>query len=499
MSTVNKNYITLPTEKNLDFWVEKEQNVLFIGHAGVGKTSMIVETFKRNNLKYRYFSASTMDPWVDFIGVPKEMKDANGPYLDLVKPKDFRDDEVQALFFDEFNRSHKKVRNAVMELIQFKSINGRKFPNLKIVWAAINPDDANDEESTYDVEPLDDAQRDRFHIQIELPYKPCERYFNSVFGEDHTVAAIEWWNGLDRKTQLRVSPRRLETVLKYHNMGGNIRHVLPPDANIAKLENVLKNGSPTKKLEELIKLNVVADLKKWLADENNFSCVKETICDDPELMKKCFPHIQDEKITNLISSQKKAQKFVFDNAKDYNTLVTTLANSTSNRKLAKTATKALTSAGLIASVPKATMRTRSYFMANAKTNPSCIAFKNIPPLSLQGTKLLPSVIKNFGSYLTAAQRKKFIGQLYYATLADYYALNTTDIENVLSCIDTVYSWSQNSTIEKLNNIAAMEIINSMISLGNIPLKDLDKNYPRILNVMISHSGYKSADNWIYKV
>ena len=42
---------------------------------------------------------------------------------------------------DEFSRAHKKVRNAVMELIQFKSINGRKFKNLKIVWAAINPDD----------------------------------------------------------------------------------------------------------------------------------------------------------------------------------------------------------------------------------------------------------------------------------------------------------------------------------------------------------------------
>jgi len=498
MSTVNKNYVTLPTEKNLDFWVEKEQNVLFIGHAGVGKTSMIVETFKRNNLKYRYFSASTMDPWVDFIGVPKEMKDANGPYLDLVKPKDFRDDEVQALFFDEFNRSHKKVRNAVMELIQFKSINGRKFPNLKIVWAAINPDDANDEDTTYDVEPLDDAQRDRFHIQIELPYKPCERYFNSVFGEDHTVAAIEWWNGLDKKTQLRVSPRRLETVLKYHNMGGNIRHVLPPDANIAKLENVLKNGSPTKKLEQLLALNVAADIKKWLADENNFSCVKETICDDTELMKKCFPHIQDEKITTLISSQKKAQKFIFDNAKDYNALLSTLANSTSNKKLAKNANKALLSAGLITAVPKATMRTRSYFMANAKLNNQCQRMKNILSNGVTNTRIVKAMCSNF-NYLTAAQRKSFVTGLYAGIAAEYYTLTIGEVKDALNCIELMYGWSQNSTIEKLNNIGAMEIINSLVMLTNMSLKDIDMNYPRILNVMISHSGYKSADNWVYKV
>jgi MoxR-like ATPase len=56
------------------------------------------------------------------------LKDEKGSYLELVRPKAFRDDEVQALFFDEFNRSHKNKRNAVMELMQFKSINGRKFP-----------------------------------------------------------------------------------------------------------------------------------------------------------------------------------------------------------------------------------------------------------------------------------------------------------------------------------------------------------------------------------
>jgi hypothetical protein len=63
----------------------------------------------------------------------------------------------------------------------------------------------------------------------------------------------------------------------------------------------------------------------------------------------------------------------------------------------------------------------------------------------------------------------------------------------------MYGWSQNSTIEKLNNIGAMEIINSLVMLTNMSLKDIDMNYPRILNVMISHSGYKSADNWVYKV
>jgi len=493
LSTVNKNYITLPTEKNLDFWVEKEQNVLFIGHAGVGKTSMIVETFKRNNLNYRYFSASTMDPWVDFIGVPKEMSDANGPYLDLVKPKEFRDDEIQAIFFDEFNRSHKKVRNAVMELIQFKSINGRKFPNLKIIWAAINPDDADNEDTTYDVEPLDDAQRDRFHIQIELPYKPCEKYFKHTFGEDDSNVAIEWWNGLDRKTQLRVSPRRLETVLRLHKMGGNIRHALPPDANVAKLENLLKNGSPTKKLEELLALNIKADIKAWLEDENNFSCIKETLVSDNELLKKCLPLIGDEKITNLMSTQKKVSKFVFDNAKEYEALLGNIANSTTNKKLAKNATKALTNAGLITVAPKSTMRTPNYFLANAKVNAAFLQIKKSPT----PYPLIPNVINNMAIYCNAAKRKANINLLYGSL--SYHGAGSTECKAILTNIENYYSWSQASTIAKINSSGGIEVINYAVNVANITIQDLYSKYPRIFNEMMNVSGTKAADNWIYKV
>lgn len=130
--------------------VENKMNILLKGAHGVGKTAMVKAAFDAAGLKWKYYSAATMDPWVDFIGVPKEKVDEHGnAYLDLVRPRDLAADDVEAIFFDELNRAPKKVRNAVMELIQFKSINGKKFNNLKIVWAAINPDD---EDGTYDVE-----------------------------------------------------------------------------------------------------------------------------------------------------------------------------------------------------------------------------------------------------------------------------------------------------------------------------------------------------------
>ena len=146
------------SDKKLDFFIKHKLNVLLSGKCGTGKTTVVIDAFNRNNMKWLYFSASTMDPWVDFIGVPKEKKTAEGKsYLELVRPQAFEDDEVEALFFDEYNRSPKKVRNAVMELIQFKSINGKKFKNLKVIWAAINPNDKDDEETKYDIEELDPA------------------------------------------------------------------------------------------------------------------------------------------------------------------------------------------------------------------------------------------------------------------------------------------------------------------------------------------------------
>ena len=136
---------------DLDIWIENEWNVLFQGKHGVGKTATVMAAFNRHDLNWKYFSAATMDPWVDFIGIPKEKmdEDTGESHITLVQPKGLR--EVEALFLDELNRAPKKVRNAVMELIQFRSINGIPFPNLKFIWAAINPDDEEDADTRYGV------------------------------------------------------------------------------------------------------------------------------------------------------------------------------------------------------------------------------------------------------------------------------------------------------------------------------------------------------------
>lgn len=238
-------------------------NVLLEGTHGLGKTAVIKEIFESKNLNWKYFSASTMDPWIDFIGVPKTVTKNGQDVLELVKPQEFANDEVEAIFFDEFNRAPAKVINAVMELIQFKSINGKKFNNLKVVWAAINP---YDEEGTYSVEQIDAATKDRFHIQIQIPLELDTTYLIKTHG-DISKPFIKWWNELPKDLKIQVSPRRLDYAIQVHKAEGDLRDVLISSSNVKKLEDYIKEMNKGLELSVLMKKSE-KELKEFFTLEN---------------------------------------------------------------------------------------------------------------------------------------------------------------------------------------------------------------------------------------
>lgn len=250
-------------KEKLRKYLDNGFNVLLEGTHGLGKTAVIKEIFESKNLNWKYFSASTMDPWIDFIGVPKTVNKNGQDVLELVKPQEFANDEVEAIFFDEFNRAPAKVINAVMELIQFKSINGKKFNNLKVVWAAINP---YDEEGTYSVEQIDAATKDRFHIQIQIPLELDTTYLIKTHGEI-SKPFIKWWNELPKDLKIQVSPRRLDYAIQVHKAEGDLRDVLVSSSNVKKLEDYIKEMNKGLELSVLMKKND-KELKEFFNLEN---------------------------------------------------------------------------------------------------------------------------------------------------------------------------------------------------------------------------------------
>lgn len=296
--------------KSLDFWIANNLNVLFEGRHGVGKTSLIIQAFERAGLKYKVYSCATLDPWVDFIGVPREQKLADGTsYLDLVRPLEFQKDEVEAIFFDEYNRSAKKIRNAVMELMQFKSINGRKFNNLRFIWAAINPEEGDE----YDVEKMDAAQADRFHVKAQVPYEPSMDYFSAKYGEKNARSAISWWSALPEAEQLKVSPRRLDYALDYFKLGGNIRDILPKESNCSKLLLSLRVGPVTDTLKSYMVDRKHAEAQVFLQDENSYAASIDWILAHSTHMDFFLPLLPDEKLSCLVGSRSAVLSYALEN------------------------------------------------------------------------------------------------------------------------------------------------------------------------------------------
>lgn len=258
--------------KNLELYFKTGQNVLLSGLHGVGKTAVIKDLFEKLNVNWKYFSASTMDPWVDFIGIPKTIKRADGvEVLELIKPAEFEDDKVEAIFLDEFNRAPAKITNAVMELIQFKSINGRKFKNLKVVWAAINP---MDEEMTYSVEKIDPAVLDRFQIKIDVPYELDNMYLKRKY-KDKEKPFVKWWLELSDELKKEVSPRRLDYAISIYELGGDLKDVLPLKTNITKLLKLIELNQP--KLEDFLNKKTDKELKLFFTVENSKEYIKDIL------------------------------------------------------------------------------------------------------------------------------------------------------------------------------------------------------------------------------
>lgn len=293
------------SKAKLKFWASNNYNVCFSGKHGVGKTAQVKELFNELygelGTDWLYFSASTMDPWVDFVGVPKETVGEDGvAYLTLIRPEVFARDQVKAIFIDEFNRAPKKIRNAIMELLQFSSINGHRFNKLEVIWTAINPPDEDD---TYDVDDIDPAQMDRFHIHADIPYDVSKSYFISKYGAEMGEGAIEWWRGLPDSGKKLVSPRRLDYALDCFSKKGDVRDILPEQTNTTKLMSVLYHGPIKKKVNILYSDGDPEKVIEEFKDNNVLDAIIEFVMESDKYLKFFLPLVPSEKLTALFSKR----------------------------------------------------------------------------------------------------------------------------------------------------------------------------------------------------
>ena len=86
--------------EKLRFCLNNNLNVLLTGGHGVDKTTVVQKVFEDAGMKLLLLSGATMDPWVDFVGVPRPITRGDGStVLDLVRRPELADDAVDAMLF----------------------------------------------------------------------------------------------------------------------------------------------------------------------------------------------------------------------------------------------------------------------------------------------------------------------------------------------------------------------------------------------------------------
>jgi hypothetical protein len=206
--------------------VECGNNILIEGGRGVGKSSITLQIAEKLGLRLKYFSAPTLDPIVDFVGIPVPVIDEGARRIVYLRPDAINQAEI--IFFDELNRAQPKTLNAVFELVQFRSINGEKLPHLRSIIGAVNPAGER-----YHVQDLDPALIDRFHIYLRVNAGPDRQWFVKKFGTQIGHALLDWYEtDLDDKQRQETSNRRLEYIGLAHRNELDLELASPPSVQL---------------------------------------------------------------------------------------------------------------------------------------------------------------------------------------------------------------------------------------------------------------------------
>lgn len=175
-------------------WMQKRDvrnnfpNKLFVSMPGAGKTSIIYQWAKANNINIIYKDCKTID-MSSLGGILTKPTKADDPYAGRLGTKEFHvlDQPRSVLFLDELNRAPANIQGSLLTLIADHTVwdpnapnEVRYLPNFLFTIGAINPPSFRDPA----LKPLGTAMQRRFK-NIHITANPMEtlRWMRGYYGK----------------------------------------------------------------------------------------------------------------------------------------------------------------------------------------------------------------------------------------------------------------------------------------------------------------------------
>lgn len=206
--------------------LESGEVPLLIGHFGVGKTDLVREIARETNRELIILVLSQLEPG-DLIGLPSR----EGDKTVFLAPDWWPNDGNTIIFLDEINRSHRSIRNAIMQLLIDKRIHNHILPENTWIIASMNPPDEE-----YD--------------QVDLITDPA--FLSRFFILEITPDLDEW---LDWAQKNNIPSEIIDFIKKNPEFLYTSNHISlkttikPSPRSWYKLGNVLKNLTKEEKIK----------------------------------------------------------------------------------------------------------------------------------------------------------------------------------------------------------------------------------------------------------
>ena len=190
-------------------------NVYLEGAPGIGKTSRVKALLAQHDIDAAYFSVPAMSP--EDMAVP--FPDDDGAFLEMLIVGKLARPGRKIVVLDEARRGDRRIQNALMELIQERTVGGQPVPGLVGTIALNNPRFIGGMRLSVGRVDLAQAARFRLSIQLDATDTKFDDYLVEKYG-DAISPFIEWWKeDLDDDGRALISARCIERMFDLHRMG----------------------------------------------------------------------------------------------------------------------------------------------------------------------------------------------------------------------------------------------------------------------------------------